>query len=93
MYVMYAVCVSAQVQSLRKVCVEQIMDDITRETVLTYAVTADSLSDASLLEACLAFIKDPNNRYGKVRHPISATGTLTKCDSSRDFVCLAMLRP
>ena len=54
-----------QVDSLRKVCVEQIMDDITLETVLTYAVTADSLSDVTLLEACLAFIKDPNNRYGR----------------------------
>ena len=69
-----------QVQSLRKVCVEQIMDDITRETVLPYAVTADSLSDATLLEACLAFIKDPSNRYGKVGHATSASATLTKVD-------------
>ena len=50
------------------------MEDITVETVLTYAVTADSLSDANLLEACLAFITDPNNRYGEVRHAISAIG-------------------
>ena len=62
-----------QVQTLRQICVEQIIDSMTVEAVLTYAVTADSLSDATLLEACLAFITNPSNRYGKLNYATAAT--------------------
>ena len=55
-------CCFLQVQSLRQLCIEHIMYSLTLETVLTYAVTAHSLSDASLLDACWTFIKTSRNR-------------------------------
>ncbi len=51
-----------QVHSLRQLCVDHIKYSLTVETVLAYAVTAHSMSDTSLLDACLTFIKKPDNR-------------------------------
>ena len=52
-----------QVHSLRQLLVDHIKYSLTVETVLDYVVTAHSVSDTSLLDACLTFIKKPDNRY------------------------------
>ncbi len=51
-----------QVHSLRQLCVEHIKYSLTVETVINYVVTAHSVSDTSLLDACFTFLKRRENR-------------------------------
>lgn len=53
-----------QVEKLRWICLQQLVSDISKETVLEYAAVADAVTDSQLLDACMQFILHTENRYG-----------------------------
>ena len=62
-----------QVADLRLRCLKQLLSSMRRSNVLEYAKTADLLNDQELMNACLTFWKEPENRSAS-RTPI-ATAT------------------
>ena len=51
-----------QVEGLRWFCLQLLIDRISTDTVLEYAVVADAVTDPTLMDACMRHILEPKNR-------------------------------
>ena len=52
-----------QVDALRWVCLQNLLNNINKSTVLQYACSADAVTDTCLMEACLKFLVEADDRY------------------------------
>lgn len=52
-----------QVERLRWLCLQQLINGISKKTVLEYAAVADAVTDLQLLDHCMQFIVDTKDRY------------------------------
>ncbi len=51
-----------QVEVLRWTCLQCVLDLVSVETVLQYAVVADAVTDKALMDACMKFILKSEDR-------------------------------
>ena len=51
-----------QVAKLRWLCMQQMNYAINKKTVLEYAVVADAVTDTELMDTCMKFLLESNNR-------------------------------
>ncbi len=51
-----------QVDKLRWLCMQQMNYAINKKTVLEYAVVADAVTDTELMDTCMKFLLESNNR-------------------------------
>ena len=55
-------CVALQVGALRWVCLQHLVQRIDSTTVLDCVACADAVTDTTLMEACLKFLVEAENR-------------------------------
>ena len=51
-----------QVAKLRWLCMQQMIGDINKKTVLEYAVVAKAVTDTELMAVCMKFLLESKNR-------------------------------